>query len=1210
MTDEGKFEELAMAILREAVPEYERAVHTGMNAAGKTIKSPVDGLLFVPGANPPHVVAFHHSITAKDGLKTKWLLDPAKVVQRKATSQPPKPGDLPKTLEIVKTARLLTPDLKVTVVLTSNEDPDDQLVLDLQLAGRNASIEIDLWPRSRLCHFLDHTPTGQYLRARFLGVDQELLSRQLMIELCHRSLVEAAPPDNPAAWVHRSLDVEIASALERDVTLLAGPSGTGKTVACYRRLRQELELGGMALVISVDVVASAVTLEQAVVDTLSRLHPTLSSFGPSPLSFGTEDRPLLLLVEDINKAGNTHQLIERLASWAVTPKSGKAARQAWRLLCPVWPSFLATLESEQQKRVHALVVAAGAFSSAEATQSVLTRALLRGEKISGPEAERVAALLGNDPLLIALYEAEPSADAARWTIGSYVENSLTRLAAQKGARPAGDYLRSLLRLGAEMLRRLTMEPTWDGVRTWLDADDQSLIAELAHQGNCIRFGGSLADQNILFRHDRVQHWIVVNAAIDLVNQGNLTDDLIEEPYFTEVMGDVVVQREHDNAYLSRLEALNPLALFHALRSSNSNRFSLNARLVQAIKGLLARQAIHGERYGQLRWEALGMLAETALDAVPDLVAMFPDHGRLKRPALAHNGDLEALVLLCEDVDLGTTAPWKDAQIAYAKVHYKADLLPKLDALLRSPEIREDHLIGALRFAGYIGDPSLVSALRFRWDHDVERAQRLTEYLWAACQCALESPETLLGPICDVWASLPDEAPEEHGMSDRLLVIEYSLRFAFRDSVPDTVVIDFLIGRSSDKELSWYIMILLHGIDHPKAVAFVVDELARISEEVAAAGMVSPFAMSADDEWRRAQENGRPMSVESRQALLAQWSNSQNPIILRQQALRLWSATVRPDDLGALRQVDATDALYDRAIAQRLRRSDSTAIPTLVSYLETKDTDFWWYQARRVWSHELTEVLDLRLSKREPKPGGPHSGTNNDYIESEMLMRLPTAEAERLLVKHWDRLSDCTNYVQTALYVATKATSQLAAATIATLSDPKPYFSHITSHMGIRTIGHPGIVRQEQILALVPYLQHLEDHCLSMLWEECNRRGWYDLRRQYFDPLGSKSQRQHVWTAGNIPAKLDELVSDTFPRIRYWWDEVDKQDIEPRQVVDIAIGWLERNPTAEAMALASELLNNIGSRQLVEHFIDTAPVIAGTAERLEDLRFGVRRRSLV
>jgi len=56
INDEGLFERLATAILREANPTYGSLAHPGVNVKGKTVKSPLDGICFVEGADrcPSH----------------------------------------------------------------------------------------------------------------------------------------------------------------------------------------------------------------------------------------------------------------------------------------------------------------------------------------------------------------------------------------------------------------------------------------------------------------------------------------------------------------------------------------------------------------------------------------------------------------------------------------------------------------------------------------------------------------------------------------------------------------------------------------------------------------------------------------------------------------------------------------------------------------------------------------------------------------------------------------------------------------------------------------------------------------------------------------------------------------------------------------------------------------------------------------------------
>jgi hypothetical protein len=134
LTDEGLFERLATAVLREAHPLCAGLTHPGTNAEGMTVKAPIDNVSFVFGADPPHLVAVQHTITAADSLEKKWLFDPdaprarkskkdAKARRRPSHRSKAPPGDLVKTAGIVAQERLRTPNLLATLILTTNEEP-------------------------------------------------------------------------------------------------------------------------------------------------------------------------------------------------------------------------------------------------------------------------------------------------------------------------------------------------------------------------------------------------------------------------------------------------------------------------------------------------------------------------------------------------------------------------------------------------------------------------------------------------------------------------------------------------------------------------------------------------------------------------------------------------------------------------------------------------------------------------------------------------------------------------------------------------------------------------------------------------------------------------------------------------------------------------------------------------------------------------------
>lgn len=101
MADDAAFERLVTAVLREVKPEYESLIHTGINAEGNTVRAPLDGITFVTGAQPPHMIAAYHTTCDRAKIKGKWLHDPASVKPRTVGKPTAPQGDLLKTAEIV-----------------------------------------------------------------------------------------------------------------------------------------------------------------------------------------------------------------------------------------------------------------------------------------------------------------------------------------------------------------------------------------------------------------------------------------------------------------------------------------------------------------------------------------------------------------------------------------------------------------------------------------------------------------------------------------------------------------------------------------------------------------------------------------------------------------------------------------------------------------------------------------------------------------------------------------------------------------------------------------------------------------------------------------------------------------------------------------------------------------------------------------------------
>lgn len=70
--DGTAFEKFCGPVLRKKVPDLANFIPSGINEAGKTIKSLMDGFCFI-GSN--HLATVHITTTNEKDLTTKWLYD-------------------------------------------------------------------------------------------------------------------------------------------------------------------------------------------------------------------------------------------------------------------------------------------------------------------------------------------------------------------------------------------------------------------------------------------------------------------------------------------------------------------------------------------------------------------------------------------------------------------------------------------------------------------------------------------------------------------------------------------------------------------------------------------------------------------------------------------------------------------------------------------------------------------------------------------------------------------------------------------------------------------------------------------------------------------------------------------------------------------------------------------------------------------------------
>jgi hypothetical protein len=1217
ITDPGEFERLATAVLRQASSGlYGNLTHPGMNPGGKPVKSPVDGIAFVSGANPPHIVIAHHTAGVVVPLRQKWLHDPSTVTPRRGTRPTAPPGDILKTMTIVAEERSRTPNLHVTLALTATTEPSEDLTRDVADAARRYRITIDIWSGARIADYLDNNPDGQWLRRNHLGIVEQRLSKPLLRELSRISLESLPLMAKLDTLIERELEKIVETRLSRPVGFLVGESGSGKTTACYRYLRAYLEAGGCGLVLTHETLLECRTLDQALETELRRLYPSLEpGAGATAHSLCTSNQPFLLLVEDVSRSSQPALLLERLAGWVPT-QSGTTRNggENWRLLCPVWPQKLAAMGDEARKRIEPLCVFATRFTPAEGRVAVERRAILAGQSLSPLQADQIAQALGYDPLLIGLWDLS-SQPRAEQVIGNFVTSSLRRLASQAGSSTLSDCKSALMTVSRAMLQRRCIDPTWEAIRILFEnqPDQLSAMRQIVNNGEVLSLSERVGVERLAFRHDRVRASLLTEAALALMKSDRMEDDLLAEPFFAEEIGNALAEDEAAAETVERVWALNPLALFHALKAFGNAQTPGRQAVSEAINRWLTKESSHGRANQSLRWAALQALAQTESAQVLDIVSRFREQPWPALEARFRNGDLRAGLNLCIPIEPGVSAPWLDRQIAHAKLRFGATLVQDLGALLRRSYLDGDALSGALRLAGHIGSTVLAESIEAAWQRDPGRIERLADYLWAAAECCSDDAGRFLGPVCDAWASLSSESSKEGMPSPRDDLAAYHISWAFNESLPSPAL-QYFVEQSRRPELRWPITYMLRGVDQPDALEFIARELASISRKLEGTDGFSFFSGNVLRDWKRRQtETGQGMSETSRQKLRELWDSPDNDKHLRQQAFRLWAATSAPDDVNLLHSMEQVAYLADDVLRARLERGDHTAIAALRERLRADTHGGWWQLGRDIWSEDLTVALDENFQRRAGKVERTWGAeSQNDWIISEMMMRLPSSDAERLLENHWEHLQFSASFIQTALYIATHGSVALARETLSQCPNPGEMFEHISMHFGWKTFGHPGIEQIRRLEVLIPYFDLISESDIHRFWECCNEHGWFDFRRAHLDHRLRGQWRDIAQLDDEkVFADLDGYVDrqQTY-WIGSWLDRRLSQGEQWSRILSLLIAWLGKRQTIPALQLVTMAILHAGSRADLKVLqIDGIEPLGDAKAILEDACYALRLRSL-
>jgi phage terminase small subunit len=390
-------------------------------------------------------------------------------------------------------------------------------------------------------------------------------------------------------------------------------------------------------------------------------------------------------------------------------------------------------------------------------------------------------------------------------------------------------------------------------------------------------------------------------------------------------------------------------------------------------------------------------------------------------------------------------------------------------------------------------------------------------------------------------------------------------------------------------------------------------------------------MDWGERWGRSKESShRCLSAASIAALRSLWDEEGHPDWLQRYAFSLWCRHV--EDLGELQSIPNGSSHFEAAAWQRALRGDREIVPYVLEKLS--DDPWWLHVVPPIWCQEFVPTIDAALTALAADSGPQATLWSNTYYRLSLLLRdIPTEAAERLLVKHWGDLGRVHFFIQAALYHGTETCRTHAADSLRMIGPGREPFEHIGSFFGFFTQGLMDRLTVRHLETLKPYLDWLDDFCISEMLEFCQRYDQWEWALQHLRPeCRRRGKTEMTDPSGQLPYIVsitrrwfpsdEELLADLDkiekgdPRhfdgsVLVWWDRFIQRKDSSRRPPEILEQWLRRSPSLTRFKVAAYALRDRGTRQdlamLRNCNFDSKPTEVEPI--LTDVEFAVMRRSL-
>ena len=461
---------------------------------------------------------------------------------------------------------------------------------------------------------------------------------------------------------------------------------------------------------------------------------------------------------------------------------------------------------------------------------------------------------------------------------------------------------------------------------------------------------------------------------------------------------------------------------------------------------------------------------------------------------------------------------------------------------------------------------------------------------------------------DYWASLSsDHKPDSGGLSEIVEVSRY-LEFSVTRNMTNRVARYLISQCERHQMLKWPILVVLQYVDDPDAIEFFVKRIALDYPK-------SFFGLSIADHWnRRKFSYGRLLSSQSLDRLEQLWKNDENDIEVRKKSFRVWQTGANLVDIEKLKTILPNTPLFNESVILRTELKDWSVLPEYLSLIS--ENFHYFYVAHHLWCHEIKQVVEKYLdSFKENIPHDFKGGhLNEHYALNGLIMAIPEGEAEVLLDSFWSHLKYSSLFVQSALYIGTQRTLDLAKIAILECPTDIDIFKHISMHFWVTDAGRPRTLSLKRLNDLKPYLSRFTEDEIQHLYRTCISCGFREWARENLEGyLSEEAKKRYLYSDNDLllylqqpdlKAHLDFYINDAIEENKWGKDTKGRLLRSGHQL-------LTENPSQTNLEIVSIILKICGNRKDLE-ILDDFTYVGDTQKILKikrDTQFHVFHRTI-